>query len=295
MAPRIEMLETAARLKAPEMRSRVQLLISRLRLEPSLDSPKPHSEAPPSDGAAGVASSDPHTRSALGRGSHPEVELIASELRLRGIADLVTVTEAGCSITDYKTGEVDDGHVEQLRDYALLWTLDHDRNPTRLPIDGLTISYVSHAETVAPPSAAERTRLAAELTNRVEAADRAVERRPPEARPDSEVCPFCSVRHMCEVYWRESADALTLLDGSFGDVELRIHSRHSGRAWNASSTRTNTDVLLRVQNEAIEFAPNSSVRILRVSISIDPASDVRVATMTKGSEVYLLGADTESV
>lgn len=289
MAPRVEMLETAARLKAPEMRSRVQVLISRLRLQPSADAPVLQGDPDEGD----ETKTERH-RPPLRSGSYPEVELVAAELRLRGIADLITVTPSGCSITDYKTGIADAGHAEQIRDYALLWTLDRERNPRQVPVDSLTISYVSRDEAVTPPSALQLSGLAADLTSRVSAADEAVEHRPPEARPDPSHCSFCSVRQLCETYWKESIDAVTLPDGSFGDVELEVQSRHSGRGWRARSTQTGKAVLLRVQDEGISFRPGALIRVLRVSISVDPESDVPIVAMTKGSEVYHLASDAES-
>ena len=66
----------------------------------------------------------------LGMGSHTEVELFARDLRFCGRADLITVDEDACVITDFKTGAPDPKHADQLRAYAVLWHRDGDRNPS---------------------------------------------------------------------------------------------------------------------------------------------------------------------
>lgn len=90
----------------PHIRERVQMAISRAQLSP---------------GARG-GDARPHAAGGSGttEGSHGELELRAEDLRLMGVADLVTVDGDGCTITDYKTGEPSEHHAEQVRLYALL-------------------------------------------------------------------------------------------------------------------------------------------------------------------------------
>jgi hypothetical protein len=286
MAARRQNVEAAVRLRAPELRSRVQVLTSRLRLEPSLDPATPSPVPAATNRSAPVEAGH---RAPLGIGSYPEVSLEVERPRFGGIADLVTVTDSGCAITDYKTGKADVGHIEQIRDYALLWTRDRERNPRQLPVTDLTISYVSHEEKVVPPTDSELSALAQELENRVKAADDAVEERPPQANPDAEVCPFCSVRQLCETYWSELVATRDLHDESFGDVELEIASRHSVRSWTASTTHSEQNVMLRVQDESLKFQRGERVRLLRTSTSIDAESELPIVTMSKGSELYRIG------
>jgi len=92
--------------RLPEIRQRLQEIISRVRLLPT----QAETNGP----------SDVGKRLPLNLGSHPEVTLQSAELRLLGRVDLITVTPEACEIVDYKTGVEVLHHHDQLRLYALL-------------------------------------------------------------------------------------------------------------------------------------------------------------------------------
>ena len=54
-------------------------------------------------------------RAPLGNGSFPEVELQAPKLRFADRADVISIDGDTVTITDYKTGEPDPQHADQLR------------------------------------------------------------------------------------------------------------------------------------------------------------------------------------
>ena len=80
-------------------------------------------------------------RAPLSLGSHAEVTLTVPQLRLTGRVDLLRVTDARGSHHRLQDRGREPGHAEQLRLYALLWDLDRDANPGRLPVASLTAAY----------------------------------------------------------------------------------------------------------------------------------------------------------
>src|SRR4051812_12512785 len=98
MAPRVPAFQRALRTRLPERRQQVQSVIARKPLV--------------ARAASGVRNGQARDRRRpLGPGSRPEVALQAEDVRLNGRADLITVSEDGCAITDYKTGAQHDHHV----------------------------------------------------------------------------------------------------------------------------------------------------------------------------------------
>jgi hypothetical protein len=102
-----------------EARIQVQTRISRIQL--------PGNPPYGGRGAARRDSSGSEYRQPIGAGAHPEVQLVAEELRLRGQIDLLAVDANSVEITDFKTGDEDSAHLQQLNTYALLWDLDRQR------------------------------------------------------------------------------------------------------------------------------------------------------------------------
>src|SRR5690606_16498242 len=82
----------------PEAREQIQTYLTRMDLRPS--------------GASGTVPStaDPSMRYPARTGDHPEKELVAEKLRLKGRIDLLSVDGNGVRITDFKTGAEDPAH-----------------------------------------------------------------------------------------------------------------------------------------------------------------------------------------
>jgi ATP-dependent exoDNAse (exonuclease V) beta subunit len=125
---RIEALTTAIRARVPEMRQRVQAVLSRGELQPMQRA----SITPAIPDAGFHAAGGPGPRTQLEPGSHPEVTLRAESTRWLGRADLLTLTGDSAELVDYKTGAPDTSHAEQLRIYALVWYRDQALNPSAL-------------------------------------------------------------------------------------------------------------------------------------------------------------------
>lgn len=259
-------------IRVPEMRERLQALLSRLDLNPAALRTRYTKEQ------------EAH-RGALELGSHPEVVLRAPSLKIAGRADLVTITNKGSEITDYKTGIPNEAHKEQLRFYSLLWSLDADANPNVEPVSQLIVSYSSHDERVDPPSPVENAELQEIVKERVVAAEAELAVRPPAARPSLD-CRSCPVRHMCGEYWTSSYSVPAPGD-SFGDAEVQVTGRNGTRSWNAIKA-DQVSVLLRSPQEQTEFEQGNRLRLLDIAITTREENEQPVITLTKWSEVYPL-------
>lgn len=281
VADRLSILSSALRSRVPEIRQRVQTVISRTNLIP-----------PSAHHGTGLAVSR-----TLGMGSHPEVELLAPTLNWMGRADLLTVTQDGCEITDYKTGVPHQQHAEQLQVYALLWARDEALNPNSSPVRRLTLTYPTHDEAIDVPNAAALDALEVELSARLRSAQEHLRCRPPEARPDADMCSVCSVRHLCDEYWTflSRSDAPGLAgpqERNFLDAQVRVIGRNGPRSWNVTirhpGALTRPAALLRTPAESISFQSGDRLRLLRVTGAQDEDSDCMVLTILQSSEIFPL-------
>ncbi len=121
------------------MRQAIQALVSQ--------SPIIHTEPY----VARARSADRPVNSRLAVGTHPEATLVAQADRFTGRIDLLAVHADHVDIIDFKTGERSQRHTRQLQLYGLLWVLDEEANPDRLPVRSLTLAYVTDGATVTVP------------------------------------------------------------------------------------------------------------------------------------------------
>jgi len=271
-------LESELLRKQGEMRLDIQIRLSRV---------------PDLSGAPRVPIESGHVSriSALGLGTHPEVRLEALPLRLTGIADLVIVEEEACEIRDYKTGQPNKGHEDQLRFYALLWAKDSDRNPREIPVARLAADYKDGEQVFDSPSDQDLERLESVVRDRVSSADAAVASRPPEARPSPECrSKWCPVRHICDEYWdSEFSDPGS--EPEFCDLELTGIVERGPRTWFMSSVHFPEPLLVRAktpaQVNAIGESSGPGIRVLNVWLAESEEGQVTV-NLTSNSEVWHL-------
>jgi CRISPR/Cas system-associated exonuclease Cas4 (RecB family) len=148
-----------------------------------------------------------------------------------GRADLVTLGAESVEIVDYKTGAPHPSHADQLRIYALLWYRDADLNPSGKRVSRLSIAYPTDDVTVEPPAPDELAELESQLQLRTSAVRDSLSGRPPEARPSTELCATCPVRHLCEEYW----DFLPHQGSALSELP------ENGPAWGVLGTRFRPD------------------------------------------------------
>jgi hypothetical protein len=276
-APLLSSLRRNLLNRVPELRRKVQALLARAAWS-----------CPTVEGTA-VSGRQPQS---LGMGSHTEVGLHAPDLRFHGRADLITIDEDGCVITDFKSGAPNPRHAEQVRAYAVLWYRDGGRNPYGLGVSRLVIAYSDHDETFDGPSSSELDRIASDLTARIADAEAELEERPPPAMPAADVCKFCEVRQLCDEYW-SAPDSVFSSPPSSGrptatDIEGVIGSRNGPRSWNLVNTRTDETVLLRTPSEATPFSAGDRVRILHALRIANEDDDASILSMTVASETFVL-------
>lgn len=127
-----------------------------------------------------------------------ELWLETEDPRLCGRLDLVL----GSAVYDFKTGDPDPNHSDQLQFYSLLLWLETGTLPSSLTLVYTKRGEVKDVEVPTPPFLASlRSRYAEEIA-RIK--DTYHQGNPP-ARPEVEACRYCPVRHLCDEYWNSKA------------------------------------------------------------------------------------------
>jgi hypothetical protein len=217
----------------------------------------------------------------------PESWLRDPGSKLCGRADLISSGE----IVDFKSGEQQDDHVEQIGFYGALYLARSGRVPT-----GLRLIYTGTNEVweVPVPTLEALKLLLEEMRGRAAAADRLVARGELPAKPGPGRCAYCHVRGLCDAYWQ------SLRDGgqSLGGVQSPIIDYAPSAAAKIESAALGVYIRDRLSDAASvlhlpqEVAEKMGDRVegLRV-IAVRPsngAEGVRFA-FTQGSEVYVHG------
>jgi hypothetical protein len=173
-------------------------------------------------------------RHRLRPGTSFEIELREPEMKWKGRVDAITLFNDSCSISDLKTGEPSESHIEQLRVYSVLWDGDRDLNPDRLPVSGLKIFYGSSVIYLDLPTKETLAEWRSAIVDRTERAEQELAVSPPPARPSPENCSGCQVKLLCDEYWKLRAQGL---EEPFQDLELNLLSKRGDFGWVAQDTR----------------------------------------------------------
>ncbi|MEW6209474.1 MAG: PD-(D/E)XK nuclease family protein [Acidobacteriota bacterium] len=221
--------------QSPAFRERVQILAGRLRVQPKTAADQTRKERS-------------GERSPLRKGSYSEVELRAESIGWIGIADLITLSDNGCEIVDFKTGGPKPEHSFQLLVYSLLWYRDQELNPMRHSATKLTLYYPDGEVDVRTISDSEISDFESDLLKRTRAAIESVKKLPPEARPSVQNCRFCGVRQLCDEYWKPAtqerlyqskAEAGESSVDNLLDIEVDIVEQIGPLSWDAIMTSCN--------------------------------------------------------
>ncbi|MEA2492175.1 MAG: hypothetical protein QOJ29_86 [Thermoleophilaceae bacterium] len=273
-------LASALAQRVPDMRQRVQTLIARANLSPEpQDRPvEPRGRVP--------------SRHPLGEGTHPEVALHVDSLRFTGRADLLSILDGECTLTDYKTGARAEHHLDQLRIYALLWSQDAQLNPDGSLADRLEVAYATHDDVHEAPGRAELEQIEIQLTTSIAQAEEHLAERPPRAIPESAMCRLCGVRHLCDAYWPSDAGKANSPGGSeagsFVDCEVSVVARNGPRSWVVVLEQGEDQGrgLLRTPSEVDTYRRGQRLRLLGVGYTRDDESDTAILTLAQSSEVF---------
>jgi len=233
-----------------------------------------------------------HGVGALHPGHYSEIRLTAHDIKWTGVVDLLTVTNAGCEIIDFKSGRHEPEHEMQLQVYALLWNLDSRRNPKQTSITKMALSYATQEVEVEAPSKATITALRAELQRRAHNVSLAVQSAPPDALP-GEVCQHCGVRQLCETYWSWIRLASGTKSG-FGDLQVELRGNNGPTSWScvvesSNALATGSRILVIGKEVTTNWRAGDRLRILDAPISIaEDGAGQPISTLSGISEVFYL-------
>jgi len=269
--------------RVPEARTAVQSRLSRMTLTPRL------SRAEINETRTAVAG---HSRHALSPGTYTEVALLADELRAKGRLDILTITGDFADITDHKTGLEDPAHLDQLRFYGELWTHDLVANPRRTPLRKLTLAYPNRDVSIDVSDDSDASDFSESIKARVLEADKRIEVDQPDATTGPH-CSHCSVRSVCAVYWTTMiAVPSSVAPQAWFDFEGIVGAQNGANSWwmlDLSGTRP--VLLLRTTSAIASLSRGQRVRLVGIRRDADPETEAVVATLTTGSEVFVVVDD----
>ena len=286
----VEPARRTALSRLPAMRMQLQTLLSRIGPLPI----KPVTARGGTVDGQGV----------LAAGVYPEVWLEHSELGWKGKADLVLVSDSGATLMDFKTGDPKPEHARQLQIYGLLWTRDDRRNPSGRAPERLLLCYANGTREVPALTSAELESLEARLAADGDVIRSALAQVPPPARPNTDSCFYCPVRHLCDSYWRpETLRSLAAESGDSKrplDVEVQLVRPQDGRHWNVQvhdnpNLAGENIAILRLQRPLDWLESGMKLRLLSVSMPRESQGDadgrefsaqITVFTQTAWTELY---------
>lgn len=207
--PRLDTAGLYGAVSLDECAARFLALVERMDLPPIARGPRPRTHV-------GSRPSVPPTEA-------EELPIDRKEPPVWGRIDRVQ----GGILIDFKTGEPDDAHPEQLRFYALLWWLQYRTVPR-----GLRLVYTGRSEPIdiPVPSPEELRREATAIQAEIAAAKAALQTPEVPAKASVDTCRFCPVRHLCREYWQSGATAplRSLPDGDAGYADIRLSKLPAG-------------------------------------------------------------------
>lgn len=278
-AERLERVRSELIRRAPDAADHVKAFLGRCTL------PTPRV----TDESGGCVADGAQARHAVGPGAYAELNVTAESLRVTGTIDQLVIDSTDVTVTDFKTGLVDDAHDDQVRLYALLWHRDGQTNPYGRLATQLHVAYPPYERSVAAPDTSELQTLEAATVARVIAADHVTTTPPPTAHPSEESCQYCQVKHLCDAYWPSLPPAISQVSTEeWFDFEGLVVRRNGSRSWFlATVTEPAAEVLVRTVETDVPLPVGQRVRLLGVRRSQDPDQPERlIISMAATSEWY---------
>ena len=183
--------------------------------------------------------------------------------------------------------------------YSLLWLRDTNLNQTGRLANSLRIVYPQKDVELEAPSLEELEGIEEDLVKRTSVARTSLSITPPDARPRPDNCRTCSVRHLCDDYWRiETQKRFSeddTHDSEFVDIQLEVINYRTSDLLEASievsgDLNIGDRVLLRSSSEHAEAQVGDHIRVLNTRLSRDDQdSGNAVLTMSPFSELFIVG------
>jgi hypothetical protein len=233
----------------------------------------------------------------LQNGTYTELFIAVEEMKWRGIVDLFRLTDEHCEILDYKTGDFNHQHVEQLHVYSLLWARCSVMNPSGRLADILTLDFGSEKRRFSGLSEAQLLSVEHDLNVRTRNALDDCASRLPMTRT-GEHCLDCQVRHLCDEYWSGGTQAMISKFVPKGkhtvDAEVTISSKHASKSYDSICTSSfalqqGASALLRVREGEMQLKVGDRLRLLDVMFSSEDSGlpDSPTLNMTSRSEGFV--------
>ena len=276
--------------KIPQMRATLQALLVSQVWTSSTNNMKDL----PSD-AVSTKKEPPTKRSALSAGTFVEIDLEDKPAKWRGRADVIEVSENGCTITDLKSGSASKEHEEQLLVYTMLWREDKDRNPSDLPVLSLAIVYADGKTDIPIPGESAMRAFREELLSSSEAVRKALNSPIVPANPTLDNCRYCPVKLLCGPHWRSLSKIG--LDGLLSSNEVSLVEPRGDRAWLATVTASpmlpvNSQVVIRNYEGGKPFWDQMKagllVRLTDGRISAPESDEIPVINLSMMSEALFV-------
>jgi CRISPR/Cas system-associated exonuclease Cas4 (RecB family) len=218
-------------------------------------------------------------RSAVLNGS--ESWLRDPKSKLCGRADFISMGE----IVDFKSGEQNDYHADQIVFYGALYLAAAGEAPTVLR---LIYTGTNEAREVPVPTLNELESVLEEMRRRAAVADQQVTDGELPARPEQTKCAYCHVRGFCEKYWE------SLSSGSHGDGPVVDYAPTTAAVMDSAAlgiyVRDNVAgvaSLLHLPQEIAEKVGGGVGRIRCLALRATTGPTGVRFTLTHGSEVYV--------
>lgn len=163
------------------------------------------------------------------------------------------------AVYDFKTGEPDSSHVDQVRFYALLVWLKTGRRPKEL-----VVFYARNqgVEVVPVPEGSDLLAMRERYASQVAEIHRIFENRAPIAKASVENCRYCPVRQLCDEYWVSGVTA-SLRCGEAADAEP---DEYGGTRWGDLEVEALPEI--SSNGGCVGYAQSRDLG--RVRLSIDP-------------------------
>jgi len=217
----------------------------------------------------------------------PESWLRDPGSKLCGRADLISSGE----IVDFKSGEQQNHHVEQIGFYGALYFAQSGRAPTVLR---LIYTGTNEVREVPVLTLNELKLLLEEMRRRAAAAERQVVGGELPAKPEPGRCEYCHVRGLCDTYWRLLRHGGQNLGGGQSQIidyapsaAAKIESAALGVY--VRDKFADTASVLHLPQEVAEKMGNDVERLRVIAVRPSTGTEGIRFAFTQSSEVYVRG------